>query len=91
MKRTAASLSLLVALFITGWAVAGEKPLVIDVWPAKPADDDAGKIGAEKFIDIKSVPGIKWLTNVTKPSLTVYRPAKERGTAAAALICPAGG
>ncbi len=91
MKRIAFTFSLLAGLFVTCPAVAADKPLVIDVWPGKPADDDAAKIGEEKFIDVKSAPGIKWLTNVTKPTLTIYRPAKDRDTGAAALICPGGG
>jgi len=31
------------------------------------------------------------LTNVTKPTLTIYRPAKEKDTGTAVLICPGGG
>src|SRR5947209_18087559 len=31
------------------------------------------------------------LTNSTRPTLTVYRPAKEKDAGAAALICPGGG
>jgi acetyl esterase/lipase len=31
------------------------------------------------------------VTNVTKPTLTIYRPAKEKDTGAAVLICPGGG
>ena len=31
------------------------------------------------------------VTNVTKPTLTIYRPAKEKDTGTAVLICPGGG
>jgi acetyl esterase/lipase len=31
------------------------------------------------------------LTNVSKPSITIYRPAKEKDTGAAVVICPGGG
>jgi acetyl esterase/lipase len=31
------------------------------------------------------------VTNVTTPTLTIYRPAKDRDTGAAVLICPGGG
>jgi len=79
-------------------AAAGD-PFVIDVWPGKPADDDASTIGDEKFreliVDGKPyrVAGksTKWLTNVTKPTLTIYRPAKDKNTGTAMLICPGGG
>ena len=33
----------------------------------------------------------KLVTNVTKPTLTIYRPAKEKNTGTAMLICPGGG
>ncbi len=80
-------------------ALAADKPLVVVVWPGKPADDDARTIGEEHFRDLivngkpYQVGGkpTKWLTNVTKPTLTVYRPAKDRDTGTAMLICPGGG
>src|SRR5438045_8131674 len=31
------------------------------------------------------------VTNVTKPTITVYRPAKDKDTGTAMLICPGGG
>jgi acetyl esterase/lipase len=33
----------------------------------------------------------KMVTNVTKPTITIYRPAKEKETGTAVLICPGGG
>ena len=84
---------------LTSPAFAAEKPFAIDVWPGKPADDDSAKIGEEKFFELMvngkpyQVDGkpTKWLTNVTKPTLTVYKPAKEIDTGVAMLICPGGG
>jgi acetyl esterase/lipase len=97
MTRITPAVSLLVCLFVTRPALPAEKPLVLDVWPGKVPGDNAATIGEEKFIDIQGAPGIKWLTNVTRPTLTVYRPDKDRdtdpaaGARAAALICPGGG
>lgn len=92
-------LTLIVVLFLTTKGLSDEKPLVLAIWPGKPADDDADKIGEEKFIElmVKGKPyqvagkPTRWLTNVTKPTLTVYRPAKDKDTGAAMLICPGGG
>ena len=78
---------------------AAERPTVINVWPGKPADDDAATIGPEKFRELivngkpYQVAGrpTQWLTNVTQPTLSIYRPAKEKNTGAAMLICPGGG
>ncbi len=99
MKRIAATVSLLACLFVTGAALAADPPLVLDVWPGKPAGDDPTGIGEEKFFELKvngkpyEVAGkpTRWLTNVTKPTLTVYRPTKDADTGAAVLICPGGG
>src|SRR5439155_19590781 len=33
----------------------------------------------------------RMVTNVTKPTITVFRPAKEKDTGAAVIICPGGG
>jgi acetyl esterase/lipase len=98
MNRLTPAFSLL-CFFLASPAFAADKPLVIDVWPGKPAGDDPAKIGEEKFFElmVKGKPyevdgkPTKWLTNVTKPTLTVYRPAKEKDTGIAMLICPGGG
>jgi len=69
-----------------------QEPQVVAVWPGKPAGDDAATIGEEKWLDPR--PGDKWkkwVTNVTRPTLTIYRPPKEKDNGAAALICPGGG
>src|SRR5437763_14753139 len=65
---------------------------VVDVWPGK-APDDYGTIGEETFRPpwSEESKSARWLTNVTKPTLTVYRPPKEKDTGAAMLICPGGG
>jgi acetyl esterase/lipase len=67
---------------------------VLDVWPgAAPGEREGGSgIGAEMAQPLK--PGEKpiiRLTNVTKPTITVYRPAKDNDTGASVIICPGGG
>jgi acetyl esterase/lipase len=88
MNRAAITLCI---LCLASPLLAADKPLVVDVWPGKPAGDDAGKIGEEKFTSVKSAPNIKWITNVTKPTLTIYKPTKDKDTGVAMLICPGGG
>ena len=59
-------------------ASAGEPTLTLDVWPDK-APGETGSIGPEKVIDQK--PGdkpVKLLTNVTHPTLSVFRTARDR-------------
>jgi acetyl esterase/lipase len=72
-------------------AIAAEPTLVLDVWPGKPPGE-TGSIGPEKVVDQK--PGdkpIKILTNITQPTLSVFRPGRERDTGASVVICPGGG
>ena len=80
----------------SAWA---QGQVVVKIWPGKPAGDEAGTIGAEKFFELKiqgkpyQVAGkpTKWLTNVTQPTLTIYRPSKDKDNGAAVLIAPGGG
>ena len=88
----------LLLLFLSAPAFAAE-PLVVDLWPGKPADDDSVKIGEERSFQLMVegkpylVDGkpIKWLTNVTKSAIHIYKPAKDKNTGVAMLICPGGG
>ena len=67
------------------------KPSVIALWPEKPPGDREG-IGEEKVLESKpEEKQVKRITNVTQPTLTIFRPAKEKDTGAAVLIAPGGG
>src|SRR5262245_2201121 len=92
------TLFLVSCLCVVGGASAADKPLVVDVWPAKPPDE-AGGIGAETVrmspkldrTQVEVTESTRMVTNVTRPTITVYRPAKEKDTGTAVLICPGGG
>ena len=80
-------------------ARAADQPLVLPIWPGTPPGE-IGNIGPEQFWtqrpDGKPIPNVagkpvKWLTNVSTPTITLYRPPKEKDTGAAMLICPGGG
>jgi acetyl esterase/lipase len=91
MKRSANILSLSVLLSLASPGIAGEKPLVLDVWPGKVPGETA-PIEPEKVLDLK--PGqskVQRITNVSKPTIAVFRPAPDKNTGAAVLICPGGG
>ena len=96
--RFAWMVSLVVWSFVVGPALAADVPKVVELWPGNPPDEP-GTIGAEKTVmspklDRKIVEvteSTRMLTNVTKPTLTVYRPAKEKDTGTAMIICPGGG
>jgi acetyl esterase/lipase len=72
-------------------ALAADKPMVVEVWPGKPPGDK-GDVGDEKVQESK--PGerpVKRITNVSRPTLTVFKPAKDKDTGAAVVIAPGGG
>jgi acetyl esterase/lipase len=79
----------------TVWA---DEPLVVDVWPGMAPEENGG-IGEEMVrmspkLDHKQVEvteQTRLITNVTKPTLTIYRPPKDIDTGTAVLICPGGG
>jgi acetyl esterase/lipase len=81
-----AALSLTLILTLAGAAGAADKPLVLDLWPGKPPGEVPA--GEEKF---SGRPGGRNLTNVSRPTLSVYRPAKDKDTGAAVVIAPGGG
>ena len=89
MKRLLLSVVWTVALACV--AAAADKPAVFDLWPDKPPGDK-GDVGEEKVQDSK--PGetqVKRITNVTHPTLTIFRPAKDKDTGAVLVIAPGGG
>ncbi len=84
-------LSVLFLLAVLPAVQAQEKPLVFDVWPGK-APGETGAVGAEKILEDKpSARPVQRITNVSKPTISVFRPAKDKDTGAAVLIAPGGG
>src|SRR5437763_10109896 len=95
MTRFAAAV--LITCLLTASAAADD-PVVVPLWPGKPPDETAD-IGPETVrmspkLERKQVEvteSTKMITNVTKPTLTIYRPVKDKDTGTAMLICPGGG
>jgi len=87
-------LCLLPALLIPATSRAADAPTtapVIDVWPGD-VPGETSKIGAETSKQQpKGDKPITLITNVTKPTLTLYRAPKDKDTGAAVIICPGGG
>ena len=79
-------------------AVGADRPLVVKLWPGEPPEV-SGSIGPERTrlspkLDRKQVEvteQTRLITDVTEPTLTIYRPAKDADTGTAMLICPGGG
>jgi acetyl esterase/lipase len=83
--------SFVLLLIVAGRLPAQNPALTLDVWPGK-APGEMRDSAEEKGRPEKSPVGpIRLLTEVTKPTLAVYRPAADKDTGAAVLICPGGG
>jgi acetyl esterase/lipase len=90
MKHMLIAVPLVLLLDARG-APSAEKPLTMALWPGK-APGEKGEMGEEKVQESK--PGekaVKRITNVTQPTLTVFKPAKDKDTGAAVVIAPGGG
>jgi acetyl esterase/lipase len=91
MYHTASGTGLALWLFVACQAFAAE-PLVIDLWPGKtPGDSGIPGEESSRIYQSSLVGPTKLITNVTKPTLTIYQPPREKNTGTAMLICPGGG
>src|SRR5262249_14738554 len=87
--------ALLAALPLLLPAQAPDKPLVLDLWPDAPPGEIAAT-GAEKDLTgpkDRPVAGkqVIRLGNVSRPTITVYRPAREKNVGTTVIVCPGGG
>ena len=76
---------------LTPFTMAADKQVVLDVWPGA-VPGEKGNIPAEE--DVAGKPGqrtVRRIGNVSKPTLSVFKPAKDRDTGAAVVIAPGGG
>ena len=102
VRRFAALGGMIVSLLVLSRAAElgtrATAPIVVELWPGD-APEESGNVGAERTrlspkLDRKQVEvteQTRLITDVTKPTLTVYRPAEEKETGTAMLICPGGG
>jgi acetyl esterase/lipase len=97
-QRFTATLSMIAWLCVV-WPVVGEgHPLVVDLWPGRVPQENRD-IGAERSLmspkldrkQVEVTEPTRMITDVAKPTLTIYRPAKDQDTGTTVLICPGGG
>lgn len=87
MRRATTSLAFALSLCLASNGRADDKPSILNVWPDK-VPGEKGDFGEEKLTGQK---GGRQLTNVAKPTLTIYRPAKDKDIGVAVVIAPGGG
>ncbi len=98
MRRLASRLLIIAGLCTGGPVLAQDKPLVVELWPGQ-VPDEVGNIGEEKVVmspkldrkQVEVTEPTRMVTNVSRPTITIYRPAKDKDTGTAVLICPGGG
>lgn len=82
-----AGLCLLTLVALTRASISGsaaEPTLTMNVWPGTPPGDKPD-LGPEQWN------GTTLTGTVSTPTIAVYRPAKEKDTGVAVLVCPGGG
>lgn len=84
-----------VILLSLGAVASAAEPTVLKLWPGKPpggTKDLPPEADINKPTDaLVGGRKIQKITNVSEPTLAVYRPEKDKDTGAAVIICPGGG
>jgi len=89
----------LVAWLCAAWPLAAaDNPLVVELWPGA-VPDETGNLGPEGSLmsprldhrQVEVTEPTRMVTNVSRPTITIYRPVKDKDTGTAVLICPGGG
>jgi acetyl esterase/lipase len=88
----------LVSHRVVGARGAPPVPLVVELWPGKVPDEN-GELGRERYrmspkLDRKQVEvtePTRMITDVTRPTISIYQPSGARDPRTAILICPGGG
>lgn len=97
--RIILNISLIALLSVAGASAPGaDNPLVVEIWPGKVPDENGG-IGPERVVmsprldhkQVEVTEPTRMLTDVSRPSISIYRPPAEKDTRTALLICPGGG
>ena len=82
---------ILFLLPVLGFAVAlgAAEPATLKLWPGGAPEPDGYKSQPETVIPPKNENDVKRLTNVSEPTITLYRPEKANGTLV--IVAPGGG
>ena len=91
MPRSSIFTMALFSLLFASSARSGEVVGPISIWPGEIPGEKGATVAAEHALPSGGADTIIRLTDVSKPSLTVYRPSPEKDTGAAVVICPGGG
>jgi acetyl esterase/lipase len=91
MRTAAIGLGLLFAFGLVAMGGGADtSSQTLDLWPGA-APGETGTIGEEQSKTKDGGKTVTSLTNVSRPSLKVYRPDRAKDTGVAVVVCPGGG
>ncbi|HVJ46393.1 MAG TPA: alpha/beta hydrolase [Luteolibacter sp.] len=76
-------------LFIAACAANAAEPIVVKLWPNGAPEPEGFVKPAEREIPPKDEKDVKRVTDVTDPTISIYKPEKPNGTAV--IVAPGGG
>ncbi len=76
-------------LIAASLAAQAAEPIIVKLWPQGAPEKEGFKMGPEKVIPPKDASDVTRVTDVSDPTITVYRPEKPNGTAV--VVAPGGG
>ncbi len=85
-------------LLLLSLTLRAAEPLVVEIWPGAAPEENA-KIGPERVLmspklehkQVEVMESTRMISDVTKPSISIYRPTAGKNTGTAMVICPGGG
>ncbi len=77
------------AITLTAFSSHAADPITLKLWPNGAQEPVGFKIEAEKEIPKKNDADVKRVTNVSEPTIAIYKPANPNGTAV--IVAPGGG
>ena len=77
------------AITLAAFSSHAAEPITLKLWPNGAQEPAGFKIEAEKEIPKKNDADVKRVTNVSEPTITIYKPMHPNGTAV--IVAPGGG
>jgi acetyl esterase/lipase len=91
MRRASFPLTLTVLLATAFSGRSADAPRVVDVWQGSPPGASTPAADEKVVEQVFGANKVKRIANVSRPTITICRPASDRDTGAAVLIFPGGG
>ncbi|HEY2574138.1 MAG TPA: alpha/beta hydrolase, partial [Verrucomicrobiaceae bacterium] len=80
---------LVLAALLIATGLRAADPIIVKLWPNGAPEPAGFKIESEKEMTKKTDSDVKRVTNVSEPTITLYKPDKQNGTCV--IVAPGGG